>query len=53
MDSRFRGNDTLRRVVFYLDLFRVLDEKCVHYFLIGGLAMNLHGVPRTTMDVDM
>jgi hypothetical protein len=39
--------------VFYLDLFRVLDEKRVRYFLIGGLAMNLHGVPRTTMDVDI
>ena len=39
--------------MFYLDLFRVLAEKRVRYFLIGGLAMNLHGVPRTTMDVDI
>lgn len=39
--------------MFYLDLFRVLDEKRVRYFLVGGLAMNLHGVPRTTMDVDI
>ena len=39
--------------MFYLDLFRVLQEKRVRYFLIGGLAMNLHGVPRTTMDVDI
>jgi predicted nucleotidyltransferase len=39
--------------VFYIDLFRVLQEKHVRYFLVGGLAMNLHGVPRTTMDVDI
>lgn len=39
--------------VFYFDLFRALDEKHVRYMLVGGLAMNLHGVPRATMDVDL
>ena len=39
--------------VFYLDLFRKLDEHNVRYLLVGGLAMNLHGVPRMTMDVDI
>lgn len=39
--------------VFYFDLFRTLDEKHVRYMLVGGLAMNLHGVPRATMDVDL
>lgn len=39
--------------MFYLDLFRVLEQHKVRYLLVGGLAMNLHGVPRTTMDVDL
>jgi hypothetical protein len=39
--------------VFYLDLFRCLHEHGVRYLLAGGLAMNLHGVPRMTMDVDL
>lgn len=39
--------------MFYLDLFRCLQEHQVRYLLVGGLAMNLHGVPRMTMDVDI
>jgi hypothetical protein len=39
--------------VFYLDLFRALANYEVRYLLVGGLAMNLHGVPRMTMDVDI
>lgn len=39
--------------MFYLDLFRRLEEQQVRYLLVGGLAMNLHGVPRMTMDVDI
>jgi hypothetical protein len=39
--------------MFYLDLFSSLDRHRVRYVLVGGLAMNLHGVPRTTMDVDL
>ena len=39
--------------MFYLDLFQRLEEKQVRYLLVGGLAMNLHGVPRMTMDVDI
>lgn len=39
--------------MFYLDLFRALEQHHVRYLLVGGLAMNLHGVPRTTMDVDL
>ncbi|MEK6770169.1 MAG: nucleotidyl transferase AbiEii/AbiGii toxin family protein [Pseudomonadota bacterium] len=39
--------------MFYLDLFRELEAKKVRYLLVGGLAVNLHGVPRTTMDVDL
>lgn len=39
--------------MFYLDLFRELEAKKVRYLLVGGIAMNLHGVPRMTMDVDI
>lgn len=39
--------------MFYLDLFRALHEEAVDYVLVGGLAVNLHGVERATMDVDL
>lgn len=39
--------------MFYLDLFRTLDENGVRYLLVGGLALNIHGVERATMDVDL
>ena len=39
--------------MFYLELFRCLQKYDVRYLLAGGLAMNLHGVPRMTMDVDL
>jgi hypothetical protein len=39
--------------MFYLDLLRSLDARRVRYLLVGGLAMNLLGVPRLTMDVDL
>ncbi len=39
--------------MFYLDLFRCLAQNDVRYLLVGGLAMNLLGVPRLTMDVDL
>jgi hypothetical protein len=39
--------------MFYLDLFRALDNEHVRYVLIGGLALNIHGVERATMDVDL
>jgi hypothetical protein len=39
--------------MFYLDLFRALNEAGVRYVLVGGVALNLHGVERATMDVDI
>lgn len=39
--------------MFYLDLFRALHEERVNYLVVGGLAINLHGVERATMDVDL
>ncbi len=39
--------------MFYHELFRELERFQVKYLLIGGLAVNLHGIPRMTMDVDL
>lgn len=39
--------------MFYLDLFQALDRENVRYVLIGGLALNIHGVERATMDIDL
>ena len=39
--------------MFYLNLFKALKTYNIDYLLIGGLAINLHGVPRMTMDVDL
>lgn len=39
--------------MFYLDLFKALQKHKVDYVLVGGLAVNFHGVERATMDVDL
>lgn len=39
--------------MFYLDLFRALADHKVRFVLVGGLALNLHGVERATMDIDL
>ena len=39
--------------MFYLDLFRALNDAGVRYVLVGGVALNLQGVERATMDVDV
>jgi len=39
--------------MFYLDLFRALQKHKVQYVVVGGIAINLHGVERATMDVDL
>ena len=40
-------------MMFYVDLFRALDRDEVRYLLIGGLAINIYGVERATMDIDL
>lgn len=39
--------------MLYLDLFRSLAAHKIPYLLVGGVAVNLHGIPRMTMDVDL
>jgi hypothetical protein len=36
----------------FLDVVRALDRANVEYILVGGVAVNLHGVVRATEDVD-
>jgi hypothetical protein len=37
----------------YVELFKALHEEGVRYVLVGGIAVNLHGVERATADVDL
>lgn len=39
--------------MFYLDLFRALQDEKVRYLVVGGVAVNLHGIGRLTVDVDL
>lgn len=39
--------------MFYVELFRELQRFDVRYLLIGGVAVNLHGIGRLTADVDL
>lgn len=39
--------------MFYLELFRALEREQVRYLIVGGVAANLHGAERMTMDVDI
>jgi hypothetical protein len=39
--------------MFYVELFRALERAQVRYLLVGGVAVNLHGAERLTMDVDI
>lgn len=37
----------------FIDLLRALEQQQVDYVLIGGVAINLHGIVRTTEDIDL
>lgn len=37
----------------YLGIFKRFNEERVRYVVVGGLAMNLLGVPRATYDIDI
>lgn len=39
--------------MFYNDVFGILNKYKVKYVVIGGTAVNLHGVPRFTADLDL
>lgn len=37
----------------YYYIFRGIEDAGVDYLVVGGLAVNLHGIPRMTCDVDV
>ena len=39
--------------MFIRDLLQALADAAVPYCVVGGVAVNLHGVPRMTYDVDL
>jgi hypothetical protein len=39
--------------MFYASLFSALSNHSVRYAVVGGVAVNLYGVPRMTADVDL
>ena len=39
--------------MYYEEIFRKFQEKKIRYVVVGGLALNLHGIPRMTNDLDI
>ena len=39
--------------MFYFEVFNAFYQEKVQYLVVGGLAVNLHGVPRITYDIDI
>ena len=39
--------------MFYLDVLEQFYKNGVRYLIVGGLAVNLYGVPRVTQDIDV
>ena len=37
----------------YYEIFKKFNELKIDYLIVGGLAVNLHGVPRMTYDIDI
>jgi hypothetical protein len=39
--------------MYYIEVLEALQSKKIRYLIIGGLAVNLYGVPRVTQDIDL
>jgi len=39
--------------MYYFDFLQKLSEHNIQYLIVGGLAVNLYGVPRVTQDIDI
>lgn len=37
----------------YLAILKKLNEKDIRYIVVGGIAVNLYGIPRMTYDIDL
>jgi hypothetical protein len=40
-------------MIFYEEIFRAFQEQNVKYVLVGGIAVNLLGAMRSTVDLDI
>lgn len=39
--------------MFYYDILKQFHDNQVRYLIVGGLSVNLHGIPRVTQDIDI
>ena len=39
--------------MYYIEVFEALYKAKIKYLVVGGTAVNLHGVPRLTYDIDL
>ena len=39
--------------MYYFDILQELFDREIDYLIVGGLAVNLYGVPRVTQDIDI
>lgn len=39
--------------MFYFDILKELFDRQIQYLIVGGLAVNLYGIPRVTQDIDI
>lgn len=39
--------------MFYYDILKEFHDRSVRYLIVGGLSVNLHGIPRVTQDIDI
>ena len=39
--------------MFYEEVFNAFNAHTVRYLVVGGVALNLHGIPRMTYDLDV
>ena len=37
----------------YLGIFREFNKNKIKYIVVGGMAVNFHGIPRATYDIDL
>ena len=39
--------------MFYYDVLKEYHDNNIRYLIVGGLSVNLHGIPRVTQDIDI
>lgn len=39
--------------MFYFDILKEFYNSGIKYLIVGGLSVNLHGIPRVTQDIDV